>query len=510
MTSKSLVVLGIGAVCAGLTIAAIYFEFTVDDAYIVLRYASNVWSHGELVFNAGERVSTLTSPLHGIVITLLYGAAGEYALQINKLLMIALVGVSAWLLIRSGRHDARVWVLVLVIVFTSPFIWMWAVSGLETILVACIISALATLYASADRTNTFLAINVLAGTAFLARYDTAFFVLPVLAGVWWQAWRRRDVATLLIGICFSAALPLVWLVFSAYYFHDIFPTSFYAKATRTITLFKITYMGQFLLLTGVLPLWLFALLRASRVERVHLRQFCCERLPMVAGLALIFAYGSAHATVHMMFGYRLLLPYLPVLVLFGIDLLRLGSSSETRLSGDRAVAFLAGTVLALQIGQASTIFSRSLGGIGLTGEFHRMSLSTYTREYLPVMEAGCRDLTAHAQGVPRFSSRTPRFLSFAEGYIPYCNKSLHVLGHLASYRHGINERFPPEVTFGRSADYIYVLTPRHGTVHEQLPQPIEYFDAVSSHTIMYDGREETFAIYFNLSPHDTRLPPYVR
>ena len=79
MTGRSLVALSIGAVCVGLLTAVIYFEFTVDDAYIVLRYASNVWSHGELVFNSGERVSTLTSPLHGIVMTLLYGTAGEYA-----------------------------------------------------------------------------------------------------------------------------------------------------------------------------------------------------------------------------------------------------------------------------------------------------------------------------------------------------------------------------------------------------------------------------------------------
>ena len=39
MTGRSLVALSIGAVCVGLLTAVIYFEFTVDDAYIVLRYA---------------------------------------------------------------------------------------------------------------------------------------------------------------------------------------------------------------------------------------------------------------------------------------------------------------------------------------------------------------------------------------------------------------------------------------------------------------------------------------
>ena len=303
---------------------------------------------------------------------------------------------------------------------------------------------------------------------------------------------------------------LLRLTFSAYYFHDIFPTSFYAKATREITLFKIGYMGQFLLITGVAPLWVLAFVRSSREGRGRLQALLRDRWPMLLGFALVFAYGSAHATVHMMFGYRLLLPYLGALVLVGLDLLGLSDSDHRKPSADRAVVLLASGVLMLQLVQGSTVYSRSLGGVGLTGEFHDMSLSGYARNYLPMMDAGCRDLIAHARAVPRFDTRRPRFVTFTEGYIPNCDRTLYVLGHLVSYRHGVNEQFPPVRVFQESADYIHVLIPRHGTLEEQLPLPVEQFDSVSSRTIEYDGQDETFAIYFNPQPRAAQLPPYVR
>src|SRR5713101_9192713 len=51
-----------------LTCAAL-FRFTADDAFIVQRYAFQfVRGHG-LVFNIGERVSALTSPLQALLLT---------------------------------------------------------------------------------------------------------------------------------------------------------------------------------------------------------------------------------------------------------------------------------------------------------------------------------------------------------------------------------------------------------------------------------------------------------
>ena len=512
MTARDLDQLSIGAVCVGALTAASFFTFTVDDAFIVFRYARNLVTEGQLAFNFGEHVMAFTSPMHAMLTAIMVAVSDAYALQLNKIAMILLVSVSAWLLIRRGRNDPRRRVLVLTMLVASPFVWMWAVGGLETMLVMCVITVFALLYKHADEPNVFLTMNTLAGVIFLARYDTVFFVLPVLGGIWWQTWRREGVGTLAKGMGLSAALPVAWLAFSVYYFHDIFPTSFYAKATRDISLFKILYMGQFLLVTGVLPLWLLALARVWHRGQGHsLKAFVKAHGPLLVGLALVFAYGSAHATVHMMFGYRLLLPYLPVLILLGIELLGVADTGRpAQVWRNRGVAVLAGMLLLLQVGQAAVVYSRSLGGIGITGEFHAMGLSSYRSVFLPVMELGCRDLVAHAATIRRFETRAPRFSTFAEGYIPYCEAPLYVYGHLVSYRRSVNESWPAKPAFQRSADYIYVLAPRHGSVAKQLPLPVEQYEPVSSHTIEYDGQDETFAIYFNPNPDNAHLPTHVR
>ncbi|MBN1811534.1 MAG: hypothetical protein JXA14_06845, partial [Anaerolineae bacterium] len=68
----------------------LFFGFTADDAFIVARYAENLVRLGELVFNAGERVSALTSPLHAFINAFLYAAFGD-TIVANKLAAIAVV-----------------------------------------------------------------------------------------------------------------------------------------------------------------------------------------------------------------------------------------------------------------------------------------------------------------------------------------------------------------------------------------------------------------------------------
>lgn len=512
MRARSFDWLSLAAVAVGgLTVAA-YFTFTADDAFIVLRYARHLVTTGQFAFNRGEPVMAFTSPLHAILAAALVAVSGAWALALNKILMIAAVTLAAWLLVRGHPGGARTRALALVMLVASPFVWMWAVGGLETMLVVCLLTMFALLHTHSDEPQAAPAMATLAGVLFLARYDTVFFVLPVLAGLWWRQWHREGTLAVVKGMALAAALPLGWLLFSASYFHDVFPTSFHAKASRDITWFKLAYMGQFLMVSGVLPLWLLALVAIRRERQAsRLAAFVRQRGPMLTGLALVFAYGSAHATVHMMFGYRLLLPYLPVMILVGVDLLEIADGDRaSRARWDRPAMALAAILLALQIGEAMAVYSRSLGGLGITAEYQRMGVSSYRSRFLPVMDQACRDLSAHAATVPRFEARAPRFLTFAEGYIPWCMDRLYVYGHLVSYRHGVNERFPPEPQFQRSADYVYVLAPGHGSVAEQLIHPVEQYQVVSTYTIEYDGRDETFAIYFNPSPEDAELPRRVR
>src|SRR5688572_18535238 len=85
-----------------------FFPFTVDDAFIVARYAVNARDLGEWAFNAGERVSAMTSPLHGILMVALSFVAAD-PIRPYKFVALALAGTaSVMALLRFGvfRREA--------------------------------------------------------------------------------------------------------------------------------------------------------------------------------------------------------------------------------------------------------------------------------------------------------------------------------------------------------------------------------------------------------------------
>lgn len=499
----------VAAALIGAGCAFFYFALTVDDAWIPLRYAVNLLEHGEWAFNLGERVNALTSTLHFLWLTLLQGITGE-ALILNKVFMGILVVVSATLLASRLEWRASRVALVAAMLVASPFVWVWAVGGLETILLLFLITVFVLSSLRTDDARAFLVFNLLSGVIFLARYDSVVFFLPVLLATWWNKYREEGVSRgLVTGIVLSALLPLVWFSFSLWYFHDIFPTSFYAKRSRDITLYRIEYMVQFLLVSGVVLFLGVALAGIWRRGRWRaLRAYLLDRLPILAGLALLFGYGSAHSTVHMMFGYRLFLPYLPVFILLVAEVLELASESEPVAPKSRRSEPLLCLALAafvcFQLAQSVTVFGHGLAGIGWAGEYRLQSVKTYQSGFEWAMQQGCQDIKQHSAQRPEFAERAPRFFTFAEGYIPLCYMDLYVYGQLVSMRR------PAPEPYEAAADYVYVLYPRHGTIEDQLSYPPDRYERVSSYVVEFDGRQQEFIIFFNPAPDYVELPPYVR
>src|SRR6185503_21051086 len=79
-----------------ITSAIFYFNFTAEDAYITYRYAENFVNIGSLVYNVGEPINAMTSPLHAILSAALFYATGHTVLS-NKLVGLLLLLVSALL-----------------------------------------------------------------------------------------------------------------------------------------------------------------------------------------------------------------------------------------------------------------------------------------------------------------------------------------------------------------------------------------------------------------------------
>jgi hypothetical protein len=117
--------------------AALTFGFSTDDPFITLRYAANlVHGHG-LVFNIGERVEGFTSPLHVLLVSVMYILPGAHDLlkvKLLSLLFAVLTLVAARRLVRSIEFPAWGRTVCLVLVGGSWSLGVASGNGLETTL----------------------------------------------------------------------------------------------------------------------------------------------------------------------------------------------------------------------------------------------------------------------------------------------------------------------------------------------------------------------------------------
>jgi len=275
------------------------FVYRLDDAYINYEYVSNfVAGHG-LVFNEGERIWAYTSPLQILLLAVPVWAGFDPPAVGTYLSMV-------WI---SCTSYAVFWVARSVL----PGLWSFLIAlyfltyghaidtmGLETALL--VLLQVSFLWAACRR--HFVTAAALAGLSCMARPDSVLLVLPILLASR-DSRRPRNLALF--------ALPgAIWLLFTLWYYGDIFPRSLYAKAQadppamvlawgllRSTTLaspFEATLQG----LSAWSPLetflhvafWLFSLVN------IHVRRsFPLVYAMMVYPCLLIGAYafiGSAH------------------------------------------------------------------------------------------------------------------------------------------------------------------------------------------------------------------------
>lgn len=170
-----------------LALCVLFSPFVADDAYIVGRYALNAAAGNGLVYNVGERVTALTSPLHALI------EAGIATLGLDPVtgyrLLSPLLVLAGWFVaLRETRLRGLGLVLFTALTLFSPFLVLWSVGGLETALLTC----LATLFtarlvvvarAGAATAGDLVRLGVLAALMFLTRYDSVVVSVPILLAV---------------------------------------------------------------------------------------------------------------------------------------------------------------------------------------------------------------------------------------------------------------------------------------------------------------------------------------
>lgn len=491
----------VGLLVAGFGgLLALFWDFTADDAYIPVRYADHLVDDFELTYNLGERVAAFTSPLHTFLLAgfeLVFGSS----LVANKALSAAAVLAAALVGARALRHDPYGAVVVAGAVLLSPFVAVWAVGGLETSYLLLVITLLVVLSRDPDALGArrIALLALLVGVAFLVRHDSILFTAPLLL---WLAWRqRRSIRGL--ALLAPAGVALAWLGFSLAYYDDLLPTTYYVKQPSAAggLLRPGLYEIQFAVLSGlglVLALALWSLRHPS--ARGAARDWLVERRGwVVAGLVAVAGYGLLAGMQHMMFSYRLFVPYLPAAVLVALELR--ARAREAQGAGPSTLRTAAGVLLPLAAVNAAVAVSIYSVGLNpsLVGEYRHESLRSYTNTFIPAMGAQSDEIEADWR--ERAQARPVRVLTFLAGIVPQHVPDAYILESLVSYRHGCGLD-----DFALSADYVHTPADflRESTYSELVRR--RQIEPVSSRTIEFDGKPMRVIVARLVEPRPL-LPP---
>ena len=485
---------------------AFYFNFTAEDAYITYRYAENLVDGGALTYNKGEPINAMTSPLHAMVSAVLYVVTGQTALS-NKLVGVLLLVSSTMLVWRRLVGYPRWQSLVLVLVLLPSSVLLWTLGGLETPLLLFLATGLVVITDQKVHfdLSVLCGLFFLASLAFLARYDSVLFFLPILLHAVSKARSPKHVFLAVLG---AAVLPAAWLAVSLTYYGDLLPTSFYVKTPEAAFGRLVTngsYIGGYLLYVGLIPTIILALLGVllgngpRHAVLLHLR----SRWWLVAGLLLELLYGLTMATHHMMFSFRFFVPYLPAAALLVVELARRAFvEAEGVPTSRRKAGLLAGFILVVMVSQVYQIryaYTHSVNGLSPVGEYRLLGIRDYVR-FMDLLKQEAVDVEAHWTALEARPDRQPRIITFAAGILPYTFRDSYIYEKLVSYRH-CHERYQQ----ARHADYIHILAPRQGAIDQQLPKPAASYSLVSKYEMHFDGSLQEFLVYYNPEPEAHNL-----
>ena len=327
-------------------------HYFVDDAFITLRYARNLAQLGELSWNPGERVEGYTNFLHVVMAAGLMklGLGGVAALRLIN--FAALAGLMV-LAVAAGRivapdHPARRG-LALIATGATPALAIWALGGLETVVVAAFLMAglyaLLRLAAGADARRAVIWAVLAFSLAVLTRMDSAIFIagagLAMIIGLQMPLRHRLGMAALVVGI--PAAVSLAHMGWRWSYYGELLPLTFHAKTgipPEARLGFLDLYAIRTLLFAPVVALGLGALVAVVVTRRrPQAPPFLLLALPALAHLAYVVWGGGDH-----FLGVRLLVP---VVVPLGLILLMAACRLGPRGAGLTLTGAAAATGLSL-------------------------------------------------------------------------------------------------------------------------------------------------------------------
>jgi arabinofuranosyltransferase len=194
---------------AGMSLATRHFH--PDDALIYARYVRNLLSGVGLVFNPGERVNALTSPLHTALL-----AGSAWLLRGQVLLAEWLLGV----IFMALTAILAEWFLPCAGILIAGCLYFYIFLGMETPLFLFLLVLCAVLYVR-DRWQ-WLPLALCLVT--LTRFEGGAFAIPVA----WQMWKQKRWPRWQWWLP-AIAIMALYFVLNLHYYGKWFPSSGMAK-----------------------------------------------------------------------------------------------------------------------------------------------------------------------------------------------------------------------------------------------------------------------------------------
>lgn len=308
-----------------------FFDFTIDDAYITLRYASHLASGQGVRWNLGA------DPVEGYTSTLwLLVGAVPHTIGIPPVLFVKIMGVVSLLLVIVGVYLIgrqmgvdRWWIIPIVAILAlNPAIALLAIQGMETTtaMAFVLLSAITTLRLSqAYKRSWVFVLYITLFLGLLTRPDLVAYAGGLLAGLALVTYRRDGKKTTARltgwGVVLLLTPGVAFIAIRTAYFGYPLPNSFYIKeGGGLISIAGAISTVEFIALV-VAPLLIATLALTFKPTDTHKPVSFSQSAPLLGG---IVAFLPLWAFINPTQGYlwRFQSPILPAFLLLLFVLLR--------------------------------------------------------------------------------------------------------------------------------------------------------------------------------------------
>lgn len=350
----------LGVIYALIAVAA-FPRWTVDDAYIIYRYAENFANHGELNWNVGEDpVEGYTGLVLPVVLAFFIklGVSPVFVGKVMGIVFYFLAGFLLYLIFRKLNLNDIASSISLILYFTAPFYFSHVWSGLETmlfmsLLLVCIYVLLNIVATDRQQMGSEIVLPLMLLLASLVRPEGVVLAGTTFVALAWikRKYHQDAFGKFVLRFCALYVVPgLIYFLWRWHYYGQLLPNTFYVKSDPGfISKSSVLRLILFVLISMSLPT--IACILSCLSDRKSVGKWLSDRYSTRGKQQVFVAFLSIAAYVVLVilqylrsrllmnFEFRFFVPYLPVYLLFLTIFLSAGFSVLREMKASRPALY---------------------------------------------------------------------------------------------------------------------------------------------------------------------------